>query len=411
MRALFTQHKVLISFALGIILAATAALAYQVYSANTVNVAEKLVACEQFTNDTQKLDCWYEVMRVVHNKKGTAAAFEVFNTLYENEPMFVNTGCHLHAHRIGDYTYYDNYVLNGDLDAIEFPDGSQVCGYGFYHGFFEHLIQDKPDPGYVAELCEYFDNRLGERMPGMRITCYHGSGHGFALAEVDEGDLSHWGNYTSIIEDPLRLCEQLTEADEGEREECRQGVFNVLVLWMESGEYGLTYDWEDPFWICRDQAEINKHSCYYEVGQKMDRVSDRDLDRAIEVIDAIPDEEFKGMLLHTAVAGFLQSTLTEDAQYQYMEQCVELEEGLQSDCIAGIVGGVIEHGDPGDEHVKSVELCSLEYLNDTQRAVCFDNIGWRLRKFYPDEQIAQICRKSDSMHFKEACIQSYGLEI
>lgn len=410
MKEFLRKNITTLSFAFGLLVATSFAFGYQAITASNVDVEAELALCERFENEAQKLDCWYEIMRTVHNKEGTAAAFEVFNTLYENEPLFVRTGCHLHAHRIGDFTYYDNYVLTRDLDAIDFPDGSQICGYGFYHGFFEHLVQDNPEPEYVTELCNYFDNRLTSRMPGIRITCYHGSGHGFTLAEVDEGDMSHWGNYDSIIEKPLELCSQLSEASEGEMEECRQGVFNVLVLWMESEEHGLTYDWEDPFWLCADQEYINKNSCYYEVGQKLDGVSGHSIERTMEVLEDIPDQEFVGMLLSTAVAGFLQRTITTDTQFEYMEACVEMHTDLQHDCIGGVVAGLMEHGNPGKEHVKAIEICSVPYLNDTQRNQCFDELGGRLKKFHSDDIIYTMCMQTENEHFRNACTR-YGVGV
>lgn len=359
-------------------------------SQNQIDYVTELKSCDVFELQDQKLDCWYGVIKKVHNQEGTGRAFVVFDYLYENEPMFVETGCHLHSHRVGDFTYYDNYVKTRDLDSIEFPDGSQVCGYGFYHGFFEHLIQDEPNAEYVDNLCNYFDERLSDIMPAIRITCYHGSGHGFALAEVDEGDLSNWGNYNGIIAEPLRLCEEL-QADEGEKEECRQGVFNVLVLWMEIGEYGLTYDWDYPFTLCETQEEINKQACYYEMGQKMDTVSNFDIEKAMEVLNRVPDKQFIPMLLENSIGGFLQTTLVNNAEFDYMEKCVTFEGELERECIKGIVSGLFEHGDPGDEYKKVIAVCTQDYLEESHKNICFTELETRFAKFYSNAEREVVC--------------------
>lgn len=402
------NYKIMLAFSAGIVLMLFASTLYHLLPVQTVGADEMLAECEQYTESPRKLDCWYQVMRTVHNTEGTAAAFEVFNTLYEHKPMFVETGCHLHAHRIGDFSYFDSYLETRDLEQMEFPAGSQVCGYGFYHGFFEHLIQDNPNTEYVKELCDRFDARLSSSMPAMRITCFHGSGHGFALAEIDEGDMGHWGDYEGIIKDPLLLCGEL-DARPNEQEECRQGVFTILVQWMETGEYGLSYDWEDPFWLCEKQSEINKKACYKEVGQKMDGVSNWNIDNALAVLADIPDQQYVGMLLHTMLASSLQRTITTDTQFDYMERCATVRSELQEDCVRGVVAGLMEHGMPGEEHMKAIEICSVDFLTEEQRSICFNELENRLKKFHSNERIQNICETNDSGHFRAAC-QHYRLE-
>jgi len=302
------------------------------------SVRKALSACEQFGSGDEIIDCWYELIRQDFQGGGIQRAFATFDTLYENSDMFIITGCHRHAHRIGDAAYYESYLTHKDLQKMEFPPITKVCGYGFYHGFIEHLIQDNPDPHFVKETCDYLDGRLSLTAPDIRITCFHGSGHGYTLASVDTDDTSSWGDAQAFVEEPLKKCEML-DGIEREVEECKEGVFNVIVEWMVNQEFGLEYDEIDPFTLCREQEHANQQACYYEMAQKLDSVAEWDVTKAAHIAEQVPNKRFAQMVLSVAVASMMQTKITEDGQYTYLQSCRNIPEYLRNVCLVAIVGG------------------------------------------------------------------------
>lgn len=366
-----------------------------------------LARCDDLAQDDARIDCWYEVIREEFRRGGPAQAFAIFSVLYESSDLFIETGCHRHAHRVGDVAYYESYLLHKDMDKMEFPAITKSCGYGFFHGFLEHLIQDNPDPAFVDETCAYFDKRLSAAMPAMRITCYHGSGHGFSLAgaQAAQFDKSKWGNPQEFVDEPARLCERLTQATPYEKEECLEGIFNVLVEWMTDHEYGLSYNEDDPFALCREQRDSYKEACYYEMAQKLDSVSGFSVVRAGEIAARIPDERFAKTVMAVAVAGMMQRGLTLDSQYEYAVACRSVDEALRDTCFHAIIGGMMEHGNPGKEYKKIAEFCSFDALTDEEERACGGALLNGLKRFYTDAQIAQFCRESSSA-FRNLCSTS-----
>lgn len=357
---------------------------------------KSLSVCERLETSDERIDCWYDIVRKAYKKDGSEQAFAVFKVLYENSDEFKSSGCHRHAHRIGDTAYYEAYLAHKDIKKMNFPDLAKVCGYGFFHGFIEHMVQDRPQPDFVKESCEYLDESLTSTMPAIRITCFHGSGHGYALAAVDHADTSSWGDANALIGDSLILCEQ-TATRENEVEECKEGVFNVVVEWMADEDYGLKYDYNDPFWLCREQARENLQACYYEMAQKTDRVAEYDVIKAAELAQSIEAKEYSGMVFSVSLAGIMQSQLPMDRQYEYIVDCRNIHKSLMNNCIQAIISGMFEHGNPGEEHVKALELCDWDELVDDEKGKCYESVVNKLERFNSNMQIEQICEEHSGL--------------
>ena len=52
----------------------------------------------------------------------------------------------------------------------------------------------------------------------------------------------------------------------------------------------------------------------------------------------------------------------------------------------------MEHGDPEEEHIKGIEFCESSELNEGERKICFDALFEKLKRFYSDSKISDICR-------------------
>lgn len=199
----------------------------------------------------EKIDCWLELATAFVRKGDISGAFSVFSYLYNTYPYFGASGCHLHAHRLGDAAYYEYYVVQDkSLADMELPQETTSCGYGFFHGFIEHLIQDRPDPAFVTKTCEYLRGRLSPTMRDIATICYHASGHGFIQSIGDSLAKRNWGNISDMVTLPLTNCEKLRSAGDGGIEDCREGIFNVLSDWMSVENFGLKFDFVHPFKVC-----------------------------------------------------------------------------------------------------------------------------------------------------------------
>ena len=359
-----------------------------VYSTIAVDSIEHCVTASE--HEAGMIDCWFEVIRQDFMSEGTQAAFDTFEYIYREYDTFANTGCHRHAHRVGDMSYYFDYLTHKDLARMEFPANANACGYGFYHGFFEHLVQDNPEPEFVTKTCDTLEAQLVATAPAIRQTCYHGSGHGFVLSQADHLlDSADW-NIRALIDKPLALCEALPKASDYERSECRQGVFNVLVDWMADEEYGLAYDYEHPFRICDAERHDRQSDCYYEMAQKVDAIAGFDPVRVVEIAQSAAREDLQKVVIGVAVAGMVQHD-PKDSQDRLLAACQLVDGELGDQCLKSIVGGLIEHETEQSDYQTAFAFCGQSGLVDEERAVCYSGLNDNIRRYRSEEDLQARC--------------------
>src|SRR3989344_6368344 len=167
-----------------------------------VPVANAARTCDTFfASDGEKVDCWLQLVFERLRSEGIAEAYDTFEYIYDSYPLFGATGCHQHAHKVGDTAYYELFVARGlDVTDMFFPQETTSCGYGFFHGFIEHLIQDHPDPAYVTKTCEYLREKYTHSMRDIGTICYHASGHGFTIAKADTLEKYEWGSVRELVD-------------------------------------------------------------------------------------------------------------------------------------------------------------------------------------------------------------------
>jgi hypothetical protein len=354
-------------------------------------LAEAYVCERNQDNQSEKINCWQEIIRGEFENKGTSSAFDVFETIYANFRDFSDTGCHRHAHRVGDMAYYFDYLTHKNLEEVDFPQKANLCGYGFYHGFFEHLVQNNPDPEYVTATCTQMKNLLpAEIAPAIQQTCYHGSGHGFLLAQADLlTDSSNWDT-RAFLEEPLKKCEALNKASQYDREECRQGVYNVFTDWMFDGEYNLSFNFDEPFKFCNSERKERRADCYYEIAQKFDSISGKSPIKIARLSEGIEQGSVKNTVMSTAVAGIVQSDPS-GSQKELLKECRAVTEGLVGPCIAGIVGGLVEHDISDSDYVRGVSFCTNSDMTESQRSDCFEVGVTQILRFRTIGQMQDLC--------------------
>jgi hypothetical protein len=361
--------------------------------------AGELMPCDTQSGD-QQIECVFGVIEKNLLERGVAGGFEIFSQAYERYPAFVATGCHRHAHRVGDLVYYRLYVGAEDFDSIDFPQSTTACGYGMYHGLLEHLIQDHPLPSFVTETCHYLTKRLETTMNDIQLTCYHGAGHGFTLAEAERTPKSDWGSISAFTKYPLEQCDALTEATATDIEQCKEGVFNVVVDWMDLKQYGFAYNDEAPFAACSVAPASSTEACYYEMAQKLDRLAAHDPVRLADIVAGISDTHLRELSFSVGIAGVVQNVILQGGQRQAIERCRTLSDAYYLACMQSIVHGMFEHGSPQREYVEALNLCA-EVPSDT--AECYRAVaGWLPRFYTPDERLA-VCAQFPA-EYKDACI-------
>lgn len=337
------------------------------------------------------IDCWLSLLRDQFDEGGIEAAFSTFEKIYQRHELFANSGCHVYAHRIGDMAYYYEYLQHRDLDKINFPKNANACGYGFYHGFIEHLIQDNPDPVYVTKTCTKLKTRLSDIAPAIGSTCYHGAGHGFVLAKADEAlDPLKW-SFNFFTDEAAKKCTNLPAASEHEISECRQGVYTIITGWMEDKEYGFEYPSTAPFMYCDTQTEVEyRKDCYQEMAQKISGGIDRKVQKAMDLILTGLHEEYYLDTLSIAVSGMVQSD-PDGSGVRLLEECRQLSESFQATCLRAIVGGQFEHGVPDAEYDIAQRFCADTPMTDEERSFCLDRFTQKLYRFRTPEEVQTFC--------------------
>lgn len=359
----------------------------------------RLDVCERVSSELQ-VECVFGVIEQEMKRGNIEAAMRVFSVAYERFVTFVQPGCHTQAHRVGDLAYYRIYRVHGDISRMEFPQSTTACGYGFFHGFLEHITQQTPTAAAVDEVCTHLSEQLSAHMRDIRPICYHGSGHGFMLAVAETISEKYYGNAWRFAKKPLEICDSLSRADAADKEQCKEGVFNVLVTWMELGQYGFSYDRKQPFRTCDELPPDVQGACYYEVAQKLDGLADLDPVKVADIASHAKNIEQRLRSFQVGIAGIVQNVIwKEDGTERVLERCSELSGEYYRACLLSVVNGLFEHGSPQEEYAKALDACeSPSVVRMSAEALCYSTVANRLSRFYEPERSLDICGSFPAPH-------------
>ncbi len=351
-------------------------------------------ACNEKFQDTDgRLTCWLNIVEKEVKVGGIERAFRIFTHLYEKYPEFGASGCHTNAHAIGDTAYYEIYVArNQSLQEYSFPLSTKSCGYGFFHGFIEHLIQDNPETEFAVQTCTYLHERYGAEMSQLENICYHASGHGYMQAEADRMSTDEWGNVARLIRRPLVSCSKFTNATPRQREECREGIFNVVSDWMIAKNFGLSFDAQTALRLCDTLARVDQRACYSEFAMKLYPVLQDDPVKAAAYADTLQRKEFSIVAFNVMIAGMMERKVPRDTYGEVFSACTKLTETYFETCVRSSVGGMMAHGSPGTEYERVLIACENAHLIDRNgRAFCYSELTNKLNRLYPHEERQRIC--------------------
>lgn len=350
------------------------------------------------STDSQKIQCWQKELNTILVDKGLPATFDRLAELYSREPLFASE-CHGFAHETGKFAYQkfseeENFELNSK---------TSYCGYGFYHGFMESLLQATGDVKKAEDFCKYVGEKLADETTDGEGACYHGIGHG----AVDGSDERSWGDPQAMIEPGLKLCELVSRGDEskyGKLYRCVTGAYNAIEILSHDPKYKLEKFEKDPFSLCPTQKEEYKEGCYTNMLPAILILTKNDLLKSQKYIDGIKEVGYETRKPVTSGlwVEFVRMNLSgiDKNITNGINMCRQITEPLKLSCFYGLAEGFMKYGDPKDAYSKGLSFCAMQNLDEEERDICYNSILTRLRVWYSVEKSSQICQSVPTSYQK-----------
>lgn len=350
--------------------------------------------CAALFDGDRELSCIFDYIERRMRDDGLPAAFRAFSEAYRISEPFEAYGCHRQAHTVGDLFFALFRERQLRMEDVAFPAEATACGFGFLHGFFEHLVQDEPDPIRIADICREFAASFPTAKKTALETCFHGGGHGFMLAQAERVPHAEWGNIASFTDGPLRSCALLPEdVPRDVRDECIRGVLTVLIVWMAEEEYGFSFNTAEPFGFCDRWSGTTRSRCYSEAALYAGLFAPSGVREFAGVVEAsIPDAAMRAAIFETGMVGLVQGTIRNGRYLQMLEGCARLSANMQRLCVESIVHGLFEHGEPRKEHVVALAFCQSERVAELGHAsACLEKLFAMLPRFHSPEESISVC--------------------
>jgi hypothetical protein len=291
------------------------------YAVPPVRDGLTLLQCKVYGNKNAQAECVFSLIKKQMLKNGIGPALDMFLVASALYPRGLDIDCHAGIHRLGDMAYYNLFYNDPSLVDFPFPEETNICNRGFYHGIFEHLFQDRPDPAFIAATC----NRLRQNpfidAEAVSGTCFHASGHGLFRAQSERVPTSQWGMPSAFVDAPAAVCASMAGVEAKDRYDCTTGVESIFIQSSLLGDYGLSNpDPWNPLKVC-DQLEEKLHpTCYYV--------------RSLMVAQI--DGGYEDML----------------------DNCYFSSDALFGSCLRGIITGLFVNGTNETSYQESLDLCA-----------------------------------------------------
>ncbi|MFZ2522235.1 MAG: cupredoxin domain-containing protein [Minisyncoccia bacterium] len=343
-------------------------------------------SCE---DDSEKLKCWQKELNSTLENKGLPETFDLLSELYSSEPLFASE-CHSFAHEIGKFAY-KQFSKGRDF---ELNSKTSYCGYGFYHGFMESMLQSTGDIKEAKYFCRYVGEKLAKDTTDGEGACYHGIGHG----SVDGSEERFWGNPEKMIESGMSLCLKVSEGDTskyGKLYRCVTGAYNAIEILSHDPKYKLSKFEKDPFSFCTTQIDEYKEGCYTNMLPAILMLTQNDLFRSQKYIENIKEKDFE--IRKPVTSGlwveFIRLNLNKPDQniIEGIKMCQLIADPMRLSCFYGLAEGYMKYGDPKDAYLKGLSFCSNSLLKVDEEDVCFNSILTRLRIWYSESKSKEIC--------------------
>jgi len=344
-----------------------------------------------------KLSCYEDIIDSTLKNQGIKEAFETLADFFQKDPQFASS-CHDFVHKLGEKAY----ILFSEKKDFQLSEKSSYCGYGFYHGFMETLLQKTGDMDEARRFCEYVDTQLKKTTSDAGGACFHGIGHG----AVDGSDPRAWGDPQAMINTGLKLCEMVSNDENpkpryGKLYRCVSGVFNSLEILSTSSQYKLSLNKEDPFWVCRIQQESYKESCFTQFVVAAMNITDNNFIKVAKIIDTIKEDDYAIPSLQAMVIEFVKYDKTN--YQQTLDFCHNLSSRFQIPCITAFAEGFLKYGPPEKEYVEAIKFCNSGLLEEFEKSSCFERVLSLLRIWYEASKSQSICLEVDQKYRWQNC--------
>lgn len=350
---------------------------FKYLSKTNLYLQQKIDACRAKKDQI----CYKNLIMDEFGKQGLDSSIRLVTKIYATDPTF-STSCHDIGHLLGSETY----KLFKSGKPFKVTPGIAFCSYGFYHGFMD-LMAGEGDVSKARDFCKYVDSQMSKITPDASLQCFHGIGHGWVNIHGQESLI---GDDLGIANRGLNLCEKVATTD-SELSRCATGVFNGVAIFYGTHEYDLKIRDDDPMWLCRDVDSKFQDPCYISMNTVLYAVSGQDFKLATKYIEQIKDDT---IATHAMINLALPFSIAESNNPDHSENinvCRGLQKRLIGPCLQGFAFGILEHGEPGREYVKSVAFCKENGLTKTETNQCLSYIYLYLPQWYPVEKSYSIC--------------------
>ncbi len=357
------------------------------------------IDCASFSGKQQ---CWKKQIKTELGNKGLDAAFEILAHFYATEPDFASS-CHSHVHILGEAAY----EIFSKHENLEISSKTSYCGFGFYHGFMETLLQKTGNAEEAIKFCSYVGDKLKNQTSDAEGACYHGIGHG----AVDGGDPRFWGNPKAMIKSSLEMCEKIAGSDRslhGKLYRCITGVYNSIETLSTNPKYRIDQISKNPFYLCPTQPLEYKEGCYVNMLPALMRFTNQDFIKSTGIIEQIKEDKnsyvIRSQVILSLFHEFIRINLNKpDYNVKVgVALCRELGPFSRLPCIEGLSGGHMKYGEPTKEYVKGIAFCNSLFLVSDEKDVCFKFILSRLRIWYGGPQVPKVC-ESAPLAYRKYC--------
>lgn len=357
--------------------------------------------CDEAGANRQR--CFAEEIDKVLSAKGLDSAFDAL-VAYSNKDADFATACHGNAHEIGKVAY-QLFAKGGE---ITYTSKMSYCGYGFFHGFVEALLDDTGNLKQAIAFCGSLGSNLKGSVSGGTDACFHGIGHG----ATDATDPRAWGNLGEMIAPAMELCKQLPKENYADYL-CETGAYNSLEILSTDAKYRLKSLTEDPYAFCNSEPRARREGCYTNMIPSVLRLYTDDVGKASGYIlpriiypDDITIGDFRidEMVILSLFQEFLRLHL---GQADLAAEGMKLCRGFSSDrlrlaCIQGLSGGYMKYDTPETAYKNWLSFCEDAALHEDEQHACFGFVLERISLWYDRPHASAIC-ESVPEQYKSYC--------
>ncbi len=336
-------------------------------------------------------ECFAEHINGVLADRGLEAALNEMSRLYETNPAFADW-CHASAHTLGEAAYRI-FAREGTMPLL---DKASYCGFGFYHGFMETMLQESGDVAAAKRFCAEAARSLSGGAGNVEGACYHGIGHG----AVDGADPRDWEDPKKLIAPGLALCERV-DPTEPHFFRCASGAFDSLALLYINNAYGLRLAVADLYGVCASWKESRiRTPCLSEMNLPVFRQTGSDFTKSIILVERIENRIDSRLAMEgiSRVLGVTMRDFSTDAFASIVNACHGARSDLVDPCITGIPTGILERLTVGNEYRIALRFCSQASLTEDERIGCVRAVFATAKSVYAPEKYQNVCPTIDEKY-------------